>query len=531
MYTKYLHVVLIVVFSFTGLLSAQNKQELLHFDSKELDSTFLSYKNQLKIAQGQNDDFKIATSYWRLGEFYFRVGVYSEATDQFNKALLILQKKPNDTLQVHINNAQGSMHLALKNYDKAEASFSKSLKLSKVIDFKKGLARSTGLLGSCYEKRKEYKKALAFEKQSLTEFKLLQDTIGLATANENIGSIYEDLENFDLASQFFNKAYGYTEGSKNSLEANILNNIGDVFRKRGSYEQAVVYTTKAMHLAKEINDKNRLSSAYRDLSKTYALLGKYKDALEYLEMAEQITSNIFNGQNSNQINVLQTVYETNQKETRIMLLEEENNVAKANRNFWIVAVILISIIIFVLHLFRAKKRKEAFRIQQFQKQLLQAQLEKKAILQENLRNEVQLKASALSKYSLHLSHKNKLLSDLASTLLKLADRKNMDKSAKIKQLANDINENVKQDNEARQFQNYFSEIHPEFGKKLIDVCKEKLSQTEMRLAMLLRLNLSSKEIASILRVTPDSVRVARYRLRKKLRIDPKTNLIHFLLQL
>ena len=214
-----------------------------------------------------------------------------------------------------------------------------------------------------------------------------------------------------------------------------------------------------------------------------------------------------------------------------MLLEEENKVAKANRNFWIIAVILISIIIFVLLLFRAKKRKEEFKIQQFQKQLLQAQLEKKAILQENLRNEVQLKASALSKYSLHLSHKNKLLSDLASTLLKLADRKNMDKSAKIKQLANDINENVKQDNEARQFQNYFSEIHPEFGKKLIDVCKEKLSQTEMRLAMLLRLNLSSKEIASILRVTPDSVRVARYRLRKKLRIDPKTNLIHFLLQL
>ncbi|WP_157811716.1 helix-turn-helix transcriptional regulator [Tenacibaculum sp. SZ-18] len=47
--------------------------------------------------------------------------------------------------------------------------------------------------------------------------------------------------------------------------------------------------------------------------------------------------------------------------------------------------------------------------------------------------------------------------------------------------------------------------------------------------MLLRLNLTSKEIAEILNVTPDSVRVARYRLRKKLPISPKEDLVNFML--
>ena len=70
-----------------------------------------------------------------------------------------------------------------------------------------------------------------------------------------------------------------------------------------------------------------------------------------------------------------------------------------------------------------------------------------------------------------------------------------------------------------------------FFKDLAKSATSKLSSAELRLAMLLRLNLSSKEIASILRVTPDSVRVARYRLRKKLPINSKQELVHFLMNL
>ena len=77
---------------------------------------------------------------------------------------------------------------------------------------------------------------------------------------------------------------------------------------------------------------------------------------------------------------------------------------------------------------------------------------------------------------------------------------------------------------------FFQEIHPQFIKQLSKRAISKLSSTELRLAMLLRLNLSSKEIAAILRVTPDSVRVARYRLRRKLPIEQKQELVNFMLQ-
>jgi DNA-binding CsgD family transcriptional regulator len=113
----------------------------------------------------------------------------------------------------------------------------------------------------------------------------------------------------------------------------------------------------------------------------------------------------------------------------------------------------------------------------------------------------------------------------------MAHRQNMDTSKKIKILAKEIDHNLKKDQEWYEFVTYFSDIHPDFIKKLSTYPKEQLSPAELRLGMLLRLNLSSKEIASVLRVTPDSIRVARHRLRKKLGIEQKEELVHFLLGL
>ena len=86
-------------------------------------------------------------------------------------------------------------------------------------------------------------------------------------------------------------------------------------------------------------------------------------------------------------------------------------------------------------------------------------------------------------------------------------------------------------NEWAELMSYFGQIHPNFFSTLKQIVNDKLSSSEMRLCMLLRLNLSSKEIADILHITPDSVRIARYRLRKKLPLESKDDLQDYLLNL
>jgi DNA-binding CsgD family transcriptional regulator len=53
----------------------------------------------------------------------------------------------------------------------------------------------------------------------------------------------------------------------------------------------------------------------------------------------------------------------------------------------------------------------------------------------------------------------------------------------------------------------------------------------LRLCSLLKLNLSSQEIATILGISTDSLRIARYRLRKKLDLDKNDNLVGFLINI
>jgi len=54
-----------------------------------------------------------------------------------------------------------------------------------------------------------------------------------------------------------------------------------------------------------------------------------------------------------------------------------------------------------------------------------------------------------------------------------------------------------------------------------------LSVQERRLLLLLRIGLSSKEIAPLLNISPKSVEISRYRLRKKLNLERDINLVQF----
>ena len=89
-----------------------------------------------------------------------------------------------------------------------------------------------------------------------------------------------------------------------------------------------------------------------------------------------------------------------------------------------------------------------------------------------------------------------------------------------------INRNLETDRFTENYKNQL-QIHYEFNNKL----KEKfhdLTNSELKLCSLLRLNQSSKEISSLLNISPKSVDMKRYRLRKKLNIDSEKDIPEFL---
>ena len=498
---------------------------------EQSDSILLNHKKELELAEKQSSKSLIAKKRQQLGHFYYDSGLYTEAINQYNKSLELISASKIDTLHISLNNDIGSVYLSMNNYNSAEIFFKEALLASEKLNALKGQAISQGLLGASYEKQGEYLKALEYQRKSLKLFETLKDSSGISLINENIGSIYEDLIQYDKAYEYFIKAYNYLKDTETHAEINVLNNLGDVYRKKGEYEKSILYTKKALELAIKIKDNNELQSAYKDMSKAYAFSEDYTKAFQFLKKSEELKEDILNHQNAYQLNALQAAYDSTKKEAQIQLLQEQNKVSQANQKLLMVALIsIISIIIILLHYFN-KKRKANLKLQDYKQRTLKAELDKKEIEEKNLQRDNQLKTASLSKYSLHLSQKNKILSDISSTLKNIVDRKNIDHNTKLKQLAKEIDFNLQQEGEWIEFKDLFEDIHPDFIKKLSSVSNDRLSPAELKLGMLLRLNLSSKKIASILRVTPDSVRVARYRLRKKLPIDQKKELVNFMLEL
>ena len=107
--------------------------------------------------------------------------------------------------------------------------------------------------------------------------------------------------------------------------------------------------------------------------------------------------------------------------------------------------------------------------------------------------------------------------------------KNKQLSNSLRELDKKVSSKIK--NEAwNHFKTYFANVYPSFTKNLTTKFPE-LTLAEIKLASFLRLKLTTKEIASIIFISPDSVKTARNRLRKKLNLSVGDNLTSFLMAL
>ena len=82
----------------------------------------------------------------------------------------------------------------------------------------------------------------------------------------------------------------------------------------------------------------------------------------------------------------------------------------------------------------------------------------------------------------------------------------------------------------KDFDTYFESLNKNFYLRLKEISPD-ISPNDLKICALIKLNLSIKEMAVILSISPDSVKTARYRLRKKLSLQTEDNLTDFILSL
>jgi DNA-binding response OmpR family regulator len=121
----------------------------------------------------------------------------------------------------------------------------------------------------------------------------------------------------------------------------------------------------------------------------------------------------------------------------------------------------------------------------------------------------------------------KLMDPLHEVLSKLEEDKH-EMYYKLKYISDELKSSTKQQTWS-DFSNKFNNVHPNFTSNILNAVPN-LSSEELRLCIFLKLNLNTKEIAALTFRNPQSIDIARYRLRKKLQLDKKDSLHGFLSQ-
>jgi inorganic phosphate transporter, PiT family len=133
-----------------------------------------------------------------------------------------------------------------------------------------------------------------------------------------------------------------------------------------------------------------------------------------------------------------------------------------------------------------------------------------------LNNKLDLKRKEMEILAMHIKEKNVFLNNFKKHIEEIAKTSSINKEdlAVIKDL---VFSNLKVTEERKDFNIYINDLNNDFLMNL-SLKHPEFSESDKRLAVLIRLNYSTKEIASILNITIKSAELKRYRLRKKANI-------------
>jgi len=179
------------------------------------------------------------------------------------------------------------------------------------------------------------------------------------------------------------------------------------------------------------------------------------------------------------------------------------------------------------------RQKEKYRekAEQLRREALENEKEMIRLRNEKLQNDMKHKEKELANSTMHIIHKNDVLIKIRDELQKA--RKLNDgnvQTNKIASVVKKIDRDIDTEEHWEIFETHLEHVHEDFLKRLNEKHGD-LSAREMRLAAYLRMNMTSKEIASLMNITPRAVENNRYKLRKKLGLEQGENLVDYIMKI
>ena len=473
-------------------------QKTLFKGIHENDSVALHQYANLKIDSLNN----MALEHWRDGD-------YQKSLNILNLAYSRAEKQHEKTDLAKILNTLGLVQWRLGNNEDALNSYQEASKIAERLQMQRLLGLTHTNRGLILKEQKKYEEAFFHNNKAIQLFRDQKEFRDLAIALNNQGQIFKNKKANDSARTYYLKALeNYAKVDYKDGEAATYYNLADVYLRVGNRDLALQAIKKSLDLGLEIERKIRISEAYHKLSEVYETFNEPDSALKYYKLYTLENNSILIANQSKTLAEYQARMGSEVKNLQIQNLKNEQQLAK-NRNWFIAIAILVVLLIsgFLAYRYFQKIR--------FKKRSLELQLN-------NSQKILSIKEQELRTYILDLSKKNTIIETLQKELNETSINKQTND-----EVANLLEQKILTEEDWEVFKSKFNSIYPSFFVK-IQQYTTPLTEGEIRYLVLLHLDLTSKEMAKILGISPQSVRVSKMRLKKKLKKDGYENVEDFL---
>jgi len=470
----------------------------------------------VKLQEQTSDTSGLANSYKILTGIYWETERYDKSIEISFKALKLYESSNDIKGVISSLNNIGLIYKKTGNIEKSLELFKKALLFIKTNNAKFNKGNLYNNIGISYMAIAEYDSTLYYYHKALSEYKKENLKNGIATVYLNIGNIFLNKKTErDSAIFYLNKALMLANETDKTLLSEIYSGLGKYYQGNNNNIKSLEAYKKVLSLSRTNMDMGDEKDAHFDLYSIYNKIGNKDKALTHLEKYLDIKDSLDLENSKVTIANLESKFESEKKQLQIEKLKERQTADKHLRFLLLIGIaflfvtLSLTVIVFILKRKKAKLRRE----------LLNSE-------KESLEKDLQYKSRQLTSQALMMMQKNQMLGEMFGTL-KNIECTNEESKKTISSVTKQLKRSIHSEEDWELFRHYFEEINPDFYPKILNI-NHKITPSELKLSALIKLNFSIKETASLLNISPDSVKTTRHVLRTKLGLATGENIHEFL---
>nr|WP_321235762.1 tetratricopeptide repeat protein [uncultured Psychroserpens sp.] len=493
------------------------------------------YKSAIEIKKEIKDTLGVARGLKNLGATLVASGDFDDGLKCLLEAKGLREHLKDHIGVARVLNEIGTLYKRQNDLKKALAYYVEALEISKMLKDDRRLVIPNNNIGNVYYLEKNYTKALEHYEKGLELAEATNYKYGIALTATNSGNVLLESNDYKKASNRFLRAFTLAEEMKHKyLMAGSLQSIGWCYFKQGKINKALSFTNKSIEKSLEMDELELLKDSYKNLALIYEFQKNNKAALVSWKKHYAAKDSLFNEENIRNAAEIQSKHEIAQeqlkhdseialKENELKLLEKEEELK--SKTIWVLGFGII--LIGFLGFFIWKNQRQKLKLNHNQKLISEAKLKNTILEKERMALEVEVKSKELNGFALNILQRIDFIDKLRETIKSLKSEGSNLGNEKLDLIDIKLRETQSFEQDKEIFKMKLDREQDSFLRSIEEKFPE-LTKDEIRLASLLRIDFSSKEIAAILNIEPKSVDMKRYRLRKKMGLGKDVNLNEFL---